>query len=361
MKPKKRVAYTGRFSNKEAFSSSITISFIVNCVLIIGVLYGETQGSLHVEGFTYLKFFFWHLLGNTLLYYILFRFNFKVIRSKRKVSESKRMTISATGTILRCLIISPVVTQFQWFVLAGSGKSAPETFILFNFIKDLILGVIVILVTRNMYVSYKREQAIIANQKLMEENIRTRFEALKNQLDPHFLFNSLNTLNGLIGLDDNKAHDYVDNLSSVFRYTLYSKQIRTLDEELNFVEAYVSMLKIRYGGNLTVNYNIAEQYKQLLIMPISIQLLVENAVKHNVISNKQPLTINIDATVNNSIAVSNIVNPKAEKIQTGGVGLANLADRYKILFKKPIRIVKSDGLFTVEVPLVKPNESRILK
>ena len=337
------------FSKKHALYQSVIISGITNGILIVGALHGNTLGT-GVDWQSYLEFFLWHFCCNVILYYLLFSLNFRIILSHTKFINTS--LIATIGTISICFLLSPILTRLQWSALGMAGRVPIESFVYFNLVKDLILGIIVILVTHYIYANYRREQAIIANQKLIEENIRTRYEALKSQLDPHFLFNSLNTLNGLIGIDDEKAQEYVDNLSSVFRYTLNNKNIQTLDEELRFVESYVELLKVRYGKNLIVEYNIDEQYRAFEIMPVSIQLLVENAVKHNVISNNSPLTINIDTTLQNSVIVSNRINSKSEESINTGVGLANLTDRYMILFKKSITINNADGIFSVEIPLV---------
>jgi len=349
----------GHFSNRHAFSASVSLSLLLNLVMILGIVYGQTRGAItrEVEWMAYAKFFLWHFVCNLILYFLLFRFNFKMIRSRRKAEQ---LPWSATiGTLLICLLISPVLSQLQWWAIGGEKGVVADEFIFFNLVKDFTLGIIVILVTRNMYSNLKREQTIIQNQKLIEENIRTRFEALKNQLDPHFLFNSLNTLNGLIGLDNDKAHEYVDNLSSVFRYTLQNKNLLTLEEEITFVESYTELLRIRYSKNLHIRYQVEEKYRRYDILPVSLQLLVENAVKHNVISNKSPLEILIATTKQDSIVVSNRINPKLTVSDGSGVGLANLAERYSILFKKPITITETEGIFSVEIPLVQGTDKKI--
>ncbi|MDL2247648.1 histidine kinase [Bacteroides sp. OttesenSCG-928-J23] len=249
--------------------------------------------------------------------------------------------------------MSPILSQLQWLLLIPDDvENGYSVFLGYNLAKDLILEVMMLLETGIRVSTYKRYQISVVNQSLMKENIKTRYDALKNQLDPHFLFNSLNTLNGLIGVDDDKAHEYVENLSSVFRYTLRSKTICTLDEEIEFVNSYVDLLKIRYGENLVVHYNIDERFRKYYLMPVSIQLLVENAIKHNIISNKKPLFILIESTEQGFISVKNLINLKLKNVQNNGVGLANLANRYSLLFQKTINIQNKDGFFSVEIPLI---------
>lgn len=307
--------------------------------------------TIKIEWTRLILYFFYHFTCNMILLYTLYTFCNRVIRKNRQRRKSAIRLI--VGTILICCFLSPILSQIQWLLINLTDKeSGFNTFLSFNLIKDVILGVMMLFETGIRYSTYRRHQTMIANQELMKENIKTRYEALKNQLDPHFLFNSLNTLNGLIGMDDEKAHEYVDNLSSVFRYTLHSKSICTLDEEIEFVNAYIDLLKIRYGENLVIHYNIEEKYKHYYLMPVSIQLLVENVIKHNTISAKKPLFILIETTENDSIRVQNLVNPKLKDTSDGGVGLANLAKRYSILFQKQIIITHKEGTFTVEIPLI---------
>jgi LytS/YehU family sensor histidine kinase len=215
----------------------------------------------------------------------------------------------------------------------------------------LVTALIACLLTQFLATLIHNQQISLENQRLIAENIRTRYEALKNQINPHFLFNSLNTLDGLIGFDDEKAHTYLQNLSSSFRYTIQNKEITTLKDELNFAETYASLMKIRYGDNLSIQYAVDEKYSDFLIMPISLQLLIENAVKHNVINDKHPLTIHIETTESDTIKVSNTIQPKINAETGEGVGLANLVERYNLLFHKEV-LITQNGVFAVEIPLL---------
>lgn len=342
------------FSNRQALTSSLAMSFLINAILFVCFFFLSIRinPKVEVEWFRMLLYSMYHFVCNMILLYLLYLFINRLIRNgKNKRKTTFRIIV---GTILICCFLSPVLAQIQWWLINISTlETGFNLFLSFNLIKDVLLGVMVLFEIGIRHSTYQRQQTLIINQSLMKENIKTRYEALKNQLDPHFLFNSLNTLNGLIGMDDDKAHEYVDNLSSVFRYTLHSKGICILNEEIEFVNSYVNLLKIRYGENLVVRHNIEEKYRHYYIMPVSIQLLVENAIKHNIISNKKPLFILIETTNRNSIIVQNIINPKLnDTVEDSGVGLANLANRYSILFHKSIIITNKDGIFTVEVPLI---------
>jgi LytS/YehU family sensor histidine kinase len=258
------------------------------------------------------------------------------------------------GTVIVAVILSISFSKILFYFIAEP-QSLVNRYIIMSLIKDLIVVIIVHLTTLLLYSIQQRQVAVLENERLIAENIRIRYEVLKNQVDPHFLFNSLNTLDGLIGIDDDKAHIYVQDLSLVFRYAIGNKEVMHLSEELDFAESFAHLMKIRYGDNFSIEYNIDEKYKSWFIMPVSIQLLVENAVKHNVISTKYPLVITIETTPDNTIRVKNPIHLKNEAEQGEGIGLANLSERYDLLFQKEVSITQTD-VFCVEIPLIKQFE-----
>ncbi len=221
-------------------------------------------------------------------------------------------------------------------------------------LRDIIMGG---LVTVSSYIIHliQRQQKIMAeNLQLQSENIRNQYEALKNQLNPHMLFNSLNTLRSLIREDQDKAQDYVQELSKVLRYTLQSneEQLVTLHDEMHFVSAYIFLLKMRYEDNLIFDIRIDCTQEEYYLPPMAIQMLIENAVKHNEISNRKPLTIKVHSLPDGTVYVSNAIQPKINPYQGTGVGLANLSKRYELLLQREITITSEES-FSVVLPLVK--------
>ena len=171
-------------------------------------------------------------------------------------------------------------------------------------------------------------------------------------MDPHFLFNSLNTLKALIDVDVDKAGDFVHQLSTVLRYTLKNEEVVTLAQELDCVRSYCHMMKMRYGDNLLFDHHIDhEKYDNYSVLPLSIQGLIENAIKHNVVSSKQPLTINIHTDDNNHLIISNKIQPKIGKEEGTGIGLANLSERYRIKWNENVEIFDDGKIFSVTLPL----------
>lgn len=230
-------------------------------------------------------------------------------------------------------------------------------------VRDFILSLIV---TGSCYISYlirQHQEILLQNGQLMAENVRNQYQALKNQLNPHMLFNSLNTLQSLVRENPEKAQNYIRELSRVLRYTLQENDMHivTLREEMDFVEAYIFLMKMRYEDNLHFVLDVDSSWMDYCLPPLSVQTLVENAIKHNEISNRKPLTIGIRIVCQPdngeiSLQVDNNLQPRRTTAAGTGVGLANLSKRYALLLDKEIKITEAEGKFRVNIPLVKPQD-----
>jgi len=202
---------------------------------------------------------------------------------------------------------------------------------------------------------FENHKMAMKNTALQKQNTDARYEALKNQLNPHFLFNSFNTLNSLIAESREKATEFVNNMSDVYRYVLQSskKDIITVGEELSFIDSYTDMLLKRHNGKLTIEIEVQPSDCDYLIVPMALQILVENAVKHNVISADQPLHINIYSH-ESFIVVQNDFQKRRTVEASHGIGLFTLNKRYKYLSGKSIIIKeeKFDNIFTVKIPML---------
>lgn len=202
-----------------------------------------------------------------------------------------------------------------------------------------------------------REQQLQRRALLQKERIQGQFETLRNQINPHFLFNSFNTLISTISKDQDEAIDYVEHLSDYFRIILEQrdKEVITVREELELVDRYLFLQKKRFSENLIVEKYIPESAMDTLIPPMTLQLLVENAIKHNIISRLKPLKIEL-FVVEKTIMVTNTFQEKTQKEPSTGVGLNNILHRYKILFKKDVRVNKTEENFEVHLPLIQPTK-----
>lgn len=226
-------------------------------------------------------------------------------------------------------------------------------------IRDLVIILIVNGICYIYYLIRAHQEMVVQNSALQAENSRNQYLALKNQLNPHMLFNSLNTLQSLVREQPDKAEDYICELSRVLRYTLQENvaQTVTLREEMDFVEAYRYLMQMRYEENLRFEVAVDPAWLDDQLPPLSVQTLVENAIKHNEISRRKPLTIAIrtvtlpDASNAHGLLVENNLQPRRDCPAGTGVGLANLSKRYDLLFGQAIQITEADGYFRVTLPL----------
>lgn len=200
-----------------------------------------------------------------------------------------------------------------------------------------------------------KQQMMLEYEKLKTEQLQTSYNALMGQINPHFFFNSLNGLNSLIrNGEKEQTLTYLDELSNVFRYILQSnkKEMVTLAEELQFVKAYTYLLGVRYEGKLFFSIQAAPGLLLCYLPILSVLPLIENAVKHNVISKQYPLQIDVYTTEEHALVVSNKVQPKVEEGHSSGIGLKNLWGRYRLLTGKDITISNRKEYFKVSLPLL---------
>lgn len=203
---------------------------------------------------------------------------------------------------------------------------------------------------------YLRRQleADLTVQQLKQQFTEAQMRALQSQVNPHFLFNSLNTLSALIDENPQQATDYVDELSSVYRYLLRAgdTELTALNTELTFIRSYFHLLKTRYGQSIRLEIAVAELFQEALMPPLTLQLLVENAVKHNRALADEPLTIRIGTTETGHLVVENNLQRRAVRVESNGVGLSNITDKYRLLNHPVPRIEEVDGWFRVTLPLL---------
>lgn len=200
----------------------------------------------------------------------------------------------------------------------------------------------------------KKQEMKLEYDKIKIEKLQNSYNALMGQINPHFFFNSLNGLNSLIRMEEReKTLEYLEGLSDIFRYILQSnhKTLVPLDEELQFVKAYTFLLGVRYENKLFFSTRIAEDCQQKRLPVLCLLPLIENAVKHNIISTQHPLQIDIYTTTENLLVVSNPIRLKTEELDGNKIGLKNLRGRYQMLTGKDILVNDSNGYFEVSLPL----------
>jgi len=289
------------------------------------------------------------LLVNMVFFYLLLSIQSWAIN--RYDIRQYQLWLILFGLLMGVVLLSPYLSRLQWWWFRDILNY--HTYATVQYAKDLVILVVTFLFTMTIYLMKQNHLAVVGMQKLDFENLQNRYTALKNQTDPHFLFNCLNTLNGLIGRDDRRAQEYVQELAMVFRHTMRDKVVVRLSEELEFVKSYLYLMCIRYFDGLRVVWHIDDKYLDYYVIPSGLQILVENAIKHNIASAKIPLTISI-STKEDKIVVENKLQLREQSTSSStGVGLDNLMEQYRLVFGKDIDIVSKDGQFSVSLPLIK--------
>ena len=192
-------------------------------------------------------------------------------------------------------------------------------------------------------------------EQLKKENLQSQLESLKAQVNPHFLFNSINSISSLLHEDIDKAERFLDEMSKVYRYLLRNNEdnLTTLAAELQFIQSYYHLLNTRYGDSLVLHTKIEDRYMCYQVPPLTLQMLVENAVKHNTMRKDMPLRIVIATGGRDNLIVSNNLQRKIGTVPSNKVGLSNIAKKYALLNQDNIVVKEGNGEFFVSIPLIK--------
>ncbi|GGD58647.1 2TM domain-containing protein [Muriicola marianensis] len=266
----------------------------------------------------------------------------------------KRLWFGAIGSVIVTVLAFAIV---RWFVEVIIYDKSLDEFIagerVYNYIIALAIVLIASLFFHAFYFWKALQDTKIREQKIIAGTASAKFDALKNQLDPHFLFNSLNVLTSLIEEDPDQAQRFTTALSKVYRYVLEqkNKDLVPVDEELDFARTYVKLLTMRFEDG--IRFEIPEQATNTgaKIVPLSLQLLLENAVKHNMVTSAKPLVIRVFERDGN-LVVQNNIQEKSVVRRSSGVGLRNIQQRYSILSDRKVSINKSVSEFSVELPML---------
>lgn len=217
-------------------------------------------------------------------------------------------------------------------------------------LRCVLLSTVQFLIVFYLQLLRERQNRILEFEKLKQAQLEADLSNLKEQMSPHFLFNTLNTLISIT--QEKQVKDYVADLASVYRYMLVHNKLHVvlIENELNFIRSYLYIIKTRLGDAIEIDIHLEGKLMQTMIPPLTLQLLLENAIKHNIASVSKPLRISIynDASF---IIVSNNLNPMKSQYYSTGVGLNNLLNRYQLLFSRNLVIEKSSKMFTVKLPI----------
>ncbi|WP_164851244.1 sensor histidine kinase [Larkinella soli] len=283
--------------------------------------------------------------GNRVIY-------FQTRRRFPLVSQTHRrltwlMVLSVTFTLLACFVIN----GFLDFCLPNPNIKTPSTFT--KNATSLILTGTCLAIYESVYYFRLLQAALLEAEQLKKENLQSQLETLKNQVNPHFLFNSLNTLASIIPEDADLAVEFVQKLSKVYRYILEIRDLQTvsLKEELTALKAYTFLLQIRFGENLNIRIDLPDEHLTDRLVPLSLQMLLENAVKHNIISTQKPLFIEVFIE-KERVIVRNNLQRKNQPTDSTGLGLPNIRNRYQLLASQPVDVIVTTQAFAVSLPLL---------
>ena len=299
--------------------------------------------------------FIFELTITTLVACLLFLMNYTILKPFKKQQDTKyfEILIASILTFVLVFFLNHSFFALKRLFITDLSQDHFRTHYTFQ---NMVVGTAVLICVIIIRLIFQKQRIELENERLKTESLQSQFDSLKNQVSPHFLFNSLNALQTLIREDADIAQKYVRHLSLVLRYTLQSNENKTvtMGEELNFLDSYLFLIQLRFGSNFRIEMRINDELTLFRIPPLTLQTLVENAVKHNEISRKKPLTIKIETAPDQYVVVSNPIQEKINPEPGTEIGLSNLEKQYLLLGGKTITIKKVNNEFTVIIPLLKP-------
>lgn len=332
----------------------IFITFIIGCIVfIIGNLLSDGFDFNTVNEFL-IDFGFYQLYSFVLGYSNMAFFDYMERRTWKKADTIKRIILgiigSTTITLFGLFLLRVLISMFLYNV-SFEKFIQNETWNNYAFGLWITLSIVSVFHIIFFYNRYQKNK--IKEQKVIAGAASAKFDALKNQLDPHFLFNSLNVLTSLIEENPKNAQKFTTSLSKVYRYVLEqkNKDLVTVDEELDFARTYMSLLKMRFEDSIIFEIPDKALNPESKVVPLSLQLLLENAVKHNMVTSSKPLHIKIYES-EGMLIVENNLQPKQIVKKSSGVGLENIKQRYNLLSNKKVSINQQANRFAVAIPML---------
>ena len=330
---------------------ALAIGFSIFCIIIfLNYLNGKEIAFNENMKFTFLYTLLYSVslhLANTSLFIFLDDF------FKEERFSKRRILVGFVSSFIVSLFVIFLLRIFENVIVEGNTLNnflAKET--ASNYIVSTIFTFIVLLIVHFVYLYKWYQENKLKEQKIIAGSASAQFESLKNQIDPHFLFNSLNVLSSLIEENPEAAQKFTTSLSKVYRYVLEQKDkdLVSVEEELKFAKTYMNLLKMRFENSIT--FEVPEfQNDEAKVVPLSLQLLLENCIKHNIVSEKKPLHIKIHIE-ENELIIENNKQIKEVLQDRKGVGLQNIVSRYAILTKRNVIIQESETIFKVKLPIL---------
>lgn len=308
-------------------------------------------------------------INNTTIFYycsafILFMLSWEINDLLIKKSKSHHLNNELlTHSCILILTVIPMMLVAAMIYYLGiykfpaicnpAAESAPLQVFKFDMLRALALGVVFSIFNQFYWISKDKKKLQVSVLELKKEMMTSKYSSLKSQISPHFLFNSLNTLTSLMYEDRDLASDFVSRLASCYRYILdhREKDLVRLDKELQFLDSFIFMMKVRHNEAIAIKTNVASKFYSKMIPTLSLQMLVENALKHNYYSKEQPISIDLSIE-NNTLIVKNTIRKRTDSQKSTQLGLNNIKKRYGFYTKEKVEIIETEKDFTVVIPLL---------
>jgi len=342
------------FSFKRLLKLIVVFSIILQAIII---LYNHFSGYYNVPDFlNFIRRLIYSTFFTVIAGFLISYPNLLIINNLNRLfawsnNAIKRIGIQVVLTIIVAITVSTVITLIVHFIdLYSEGLLSV---LVNNALIFSVVNIILITILEALIFFNDSKVAGIRAEKLEMELAQIKFEVLKNQINPHFMFNSLNVLSGLIESDLTNAQKFIDEFSLIYRYVLETieKPIVTLHDELSFVRSYIFLQQMRYGNDLQINIEIAANLLHMYLPPLSLQTVLENAIKHNIINTKNPLIISIFNS-DEYIYVRNNIQIKISNVYSSGVGQDNMIKRYAFICEKVPEFKVETSHYLVKLPLI---------
>ncbi len=339
------------------FIKVVSVGFIIAIVLLgIDLIFRYTAGNvINFNNRLLIVFGYYCMYSITISIvnsYFFDYINFKVSWTPTK--KRYRLLIGIIGSIIITIITVFLVRMVQEIGIEGETyQEFIQTESSAFYFRALLITIVFSIFFHALYFYKELQKKKVTEQKIIAGTASAQFDALKNQLDPHFLFNSLNVLSSLIDENPRQAQKFTSGLSKVYRYVLEqkNKELVTVDEEFTFAKTYMSLLKMRFEDSIIFEIPEKASNPESRVVPLSLQLLLENAVKHNMVTPSKPLHIKIYEDRGNLIIQNNLQEKQIVK-KSSGVGLNNIRQRYDLLTQREVYINKTTSDFQVAIPML---------
>ena len=339
------------------FKKILAIGLLIGVILyVIDIMFNFLSGNtILFDQQALIKFGYYQLYAVVLT--LVNSYFFEYLNTVKWQKYAKfRLVIGVAGGIALTMLSIFILRMLQKMAIEGenfdefySEEFQNATF----YLTSLLITVVASIFFHAVYFYQELQKRKVTEQKIIAGTASAQFDALKNQLDPHFLFNSLNVLTSLIDENPEAAQQFTTSLSKVYRYVLEqkNKELVTVDDELQFARTYVNLLKMRFEDSIVFEIPDKSENPEAKVVPLSLQLLLENAVKHNVVNVSKPLYMKIYEKEGNLVVENNLQSKEVIK-RSSGIGLTNIKQRYALLTNRKVLIHKTDASFIVEIPML---------